>query len=104
MSGTHQTWSAAFDELKTGLTLDSSYVKARRLPLGCFLELWQACAVVTGATSQSQVVLEVEQHMQLLKRQSRVRIEQWLRKLAEKARHTAPSFTHAHFTRCSSLS
>ena len=33
-----------------------------------------------------QVVLEVEQHMQLLKRQSRVRVEQWLRKLAEKAR------------------
>ena len=32
-----------------------------------------------------QVVLEVEQHMQLLKRQSRVRVEQWLRKLAEKA-------------------
>lgn len=36
-----------------------------------------------------QVVLEVEQHMQLLKRQSRVRVEQWLRKLAEKARPCA---------------
>ncbi len=36
-----------------------------------------------------QVVLEIEQHLQLLKRQSRVRIEQWLRKLAEEVRRRA---------------
>ena len=35
--------------------------------------------------------------MQLLKRQSRVRIEQWLRKLAEKARHSPIFHPHAHF-------
>jgi len=38
-----------------------------------------------------QVVLEIEQHLQLLKRQSRVRVEQWLRKLAEEVRLRARS-------------
>ena len=27
MAGLHDSWNAAFEELKTGLTLDSSYVK-----------------------------------------------------------------------------
>jgi len=29
MAGLHGSWNAAFEELKVGLTLDSSYVKAR---------------------------------------------------------------------------
>lgn len=29
MAGLHDSWNTAFEELKTGLTLDSSYVKVR---------------------------------------------------------------------------
>ncbi|KAK9839812.1 hypothetical protein WJX81_003464 [Elliptochloris bilobata] len=52
MVSLNEGWNAAFEELKTGLTLDSSYVK---------------------------VVLEIEQHMQLLKRQSRTTNPVWKR-------------------------
>jgi len=91
----HGSWNAAFEELKVGLTLDLSYVKARPQVAAGALSRARALSAHTGRRGL-QVVLEIEQHLQLLKRQSRVRIEQWLRKLAEEVRLCARS----HCVRC----